>query len=68
MIDFCPFYTNDGSVGLYSKMFNDIFHSADGALTEAYEKFIYPSNIDNLVSQLDIKVLDILPLVLAEIQ
>lgn len=60
MSEFYPYYTKDGSVGLYSKDFNDIYHSATGALTEAYEKFILPSNIEYLLkTKTEIKVLDI---------
>lgn len=60
MYEFHPYFTHDGSVGLYSPEFNDIYHSATGALTEAYEKFVYPSNIDYLIqSKQEIKVLDI---------
>lgn len=60
MYDFHPYFTKDGSVGLYSPEFNDIYHSATGALTEACEKFILPSNIDYLLeSKTEIKVLDI---------
>ena len=59
MSEFQPYFTLDGSVGLYSKGFNDIYHSATGALTEAYEKFIYPVNFDILLKNNDIKVLDI---------
>ncbi len=36
-------FTDDNSVGLYSKNANDIFHSKTGALKEAYEKFYLPS-------------------------
>jgi len=60
MSEFCPYFTNDGSVGLYSGEFNDIYHSATGALTESYEKFIFPSNINFLLNyKKEIKVLDI---------
>ncbi len=59
MYDFHPYYTNDGSVGLYSPEFNDIYHSASGALTEAYEKFILPVDMDNLLNKDSIKILDI---------
>ncbi len=60
MYEFHPYFTHDGSVGLYSPEFNDIYHSATGALTEAYDKFIFPSNIDYLLcSKQEIKVLDI---------
>ena len=48
MTDFHPYFTHDGSVGLYSSQFNDIYHSATGALTEAYEKFILPANLKNI--------------------
>jgi len=59
MSEFQPYFTGDGSVGLYSKEYNDIYHSASGALTEAYEKFIYPINWDALLAHDDIKILDI---------
>ena len=59
MSDFQPYFTNDGSVGLYSQDFDDIYHSASGALTEAYEKFIYPINWEVLLNYDDIKILDI---------
>lgn len=59
MYEFHPYFTNDGSVGLYSPDFNDIYHSATGALTEAYEKFILPVDMKNLLKKDSIKVLDI---------
>ena len=59
MYDFHPYFTNDGSVGLYNKEFNDIYHSADGALTEAFEKFVLPVDIDSLIHKDSIKVLDL---------
>lgn len=59
MYEFHPYFTNDGSVGLYSPEFNDIYHSATGALTEAYEKFILPVDMKNLLKKDSIKVLDI---------
>lgn len=59
MYEFHPYYTNDGSVGLYSPEFNDIYHSATGALTEAYEKFVFPVDFNLLLSKKEIKVLDI---------
>ena len=45
MTDFHPYFTHDGSVPLYTSQFNDIYNSATCALTEAYEKFIYTSEI-----------------------
>ena len=59
MSEFRPYFTNDGSVGLYSEEYDDIYHSASGALTEAYEKFINPINWDNLLLHDDIRILDI---------
>lgn len=60
MYEFYPYFTNDGSVGLYSKSDNDIYHSTYGALTEAYEKFILPSNlIENFKNKSEIRILDI---------
>jgi tRNA U34 5-methylaminomethyl-2-thiouridine-forming methyltransferase MnmC len=59
MYDFHPYFTNDGSVGLYSPDFDDIYHSSTGALTEAYEKFIMPINMDEILKKDSIKILDI---------
>ena len=58
MRDYEPYFTEDGSVGLYSYADKDVYHSKFGALTEAWEKFILPANIDiNNIHEL--KVLDI---------
>lgn len=55
-----PYFTNDGSVGLFSPEADDIYHSTYGALTEAYEKFILPANfLDYLKEKSEIKILDI---------
>ena len=55
-----PYFTNDGSVGLFSPQADDIYHSTYGALSEAYEKFIIPSGIKNFIKEnSEIKVLDI---------
>lgn len=59
MSEFQPYFTNDGSVGLYSAKYDDIYHSATGALTEAYEKFIYPIDWDILLMHDNINILDI---------
>ena len=42
MYKFLPYMTNDLSIGLYDEEVNDIYHSAYGALTEAYDKFTNP--------------------------
>ena len=46
MYELYPYFTNDGSVGLFSPEADDIYHSTYGALSEAYEKFILPANFD----------------------
>jgi len=54
------YFTDDGSVGLYSPDDNDIYHSIYGALSEAYEKFIIPANLQKIFkSNNEIKILDI---------
>ena len=35
--------TDDNSVGLFNNEVNDIYHSKNGALTEARQKFVEPS-------------------------
>ena len=37
------FKTQDGSIGLYDKALDEVFHSKFGAKKEAFEKFIEPS-------------------------
>ena len=60
MQEFYPYFTNDGSPGLYSPKVDDIYHSTHGALTEAYEKFILPANlIEYFEKNNNVKVLDI---------
>lgn len=60
MQELCLYTTNDGSAGLYSPEIDDIYHSACGALTEAYEKFILPAELNYFFTQKDeIKILDI---------
>lgn len=60
MYEFYPYFTNDGSVGLYSPADDDIYHSTYGALSEAYEKFVLPANFDEYFkTHNEIKILDI---------
>lgn len=54
MYRFLPYMTNDFSVGLYCEDANDIYHSAHGALSEAYEKFINPLELKDGIRVLDI--------------
>ena len=48
--------TKDGSIGLYDKSLDEIFHSIYGAKTEAFEKFIQPAKI---IDNKPLKILDI---------
>ena len=60
MYELYPYFTNDGSVGLFSPDADDIYHSTYGALTEAYEKFILPANFHEFFKKnSEIKILDI---------
>ena len=60
MPNYRPYLTDDGSIGLFSGDVDDIFHSRYGALTEAYEKFILPSNLEYyLKNNFELNILDI---------
>ena len=52
-------FTDDNSVGLYSKKVNDIFHSQTGAFKEAYDKFYLPTLVLLKESNSKINLLDI---------
>ena len=58
MRDYEPYFTQDGSIGLYSYSDKDVFHSKFGALTEAWEKFVIPSGLSD-IDKNNIRVLDI---------
>lgn len=58
MRDYEPYFTEDGSIGLYSYADKDVYHSKFGALTEAWEKFILPADLDNFDFE-NLKVLDV---------
>lgn len=60
MYELYPYFTNDGTVGLFSQQDNDIYHSTYGALTESWQKFILPSHLkEHLASNDSVKILDI---------
>lgn len=60
MKDFYPYITNDGSVGLYSPEFDDIYHSTFGAYAESCEKFVLPADVNYYITNFDkINILDI---------
>ena len=55
-----PYLTDDGSIGLFSGDVNDVFHSRYGALSEGYEKFVIPANIQYYLNKKNnLNVLDI---------
>lgn len=56
MNDIETFITQDGSIGLYDKKLDEIFHSKFGAKKEAFEKFVEPCLI---FKNKPIKILDI---------
>ena len=51
--------TNDGSISLRSKYFNESFHSYEGAHKESLNKFLIPSDLDRFSPGKEINVLDI---------
>lgn len=60
MQDLCPYFTNDGTVGLFSKEDDDIYHSTYGAVTESWQKFIIPAKLQDYIATHDsIKILDL---------
>lgn len=60
MYELYPYFTNDGTVGLFSHQEDDIYHSTYGALTESWQKFTLPSHLEEyLASHDDVKILDI---------
>ena len=60
MRDYEFYYTQDGSIGLYSYADDDVYHSKFGAVTEAWEKFVIPSQLSKLINtQEKIRVLDV---------
>ena len=60
MFELYPYFTNDGTVGLFSYEEDDIYHSTYGALTESWQKFTLPSRLEEyLETHDDVKILDI---------
>lgn len=60
MYELHPYFTNDGTVGLFSRQDDDIYHSTYGALTESWQKFIIPSHLREFIEvNSSIKILDI---------
>lgn len=60
MYELYPYFTNDGTVGLFSREDDDIYHSTYGALSESWQKFIIPSGLEEyLQTHNELKILDI---------
>lgn len=60
MYELYPYFTNDGTVGLFSPKFDDIYHSTYGALTESWQKFILPAHLGEYIQwHQKVKILDI---------
>ncbi len=60
MYELYPYFTNDGSVGLFSRQDDDIYHSIYGALSESWQKFILPAHLQEYMLKHDsVKILDI---------
>lgn len=60
MYELYPYFTNDGTVGLFSRQDDDIYHSTYGALTESWQKFILPAHLQEYIAEHEqVKILDI---------
>lgn len=60
MYELYPYFTNDGTVGLFSPQDDDIYHSTYGALTESWQKFVLPAHLEEYINTHDsVKILDI---------
>lgn len=60
MYELYPYFTNDGTVGLFSRQDDDIYHSTYGALTESWQKFILPAHFKEYLNEHEeVKILDI---------
>ncbi len=60
MYELCSYLTNDGTVGFFSPADDDIYHSTYGALSESWQKFIIPSDLEEyLLNHDQVKILDI---------
>lgn len=60
MYELYPHFTNDSSVGLFSRQDDDIYHSTYGALSESWQKFIIPSGLEKYMQEHEsVKILDL---------
>ncbi len=51
--------TDDGSKSLHSNHFNENFHDSNGALKEAYEKYVIPADLYRFKKGVKLNVLDV---------
>jgi len=57
--DLSIYQTDDGSISLHNSIFNEGFHCSTGALQEAQDKFLKPSQLDKFKSSTSIGILDV---------
>lgn len=51
--------TKDGSLTFFSQEFNEAFHSNYGAKQESYQKFVIPTQLQQVAKQGQVKILDV---------
>ena len=59
MADLEPRRTADGSYSLFSAVFGEAFHCADGALREAWESFIAPAELERFPAGRRLQVVEV---------
>jgi tRNA U34 5-methylaminomethyl-2-thiouridine-forming methyltransferase MnmC len=57
--DWSPQPTEDGSFTLFSSEFGELFHSREGAKSEAFQKYVHATDLIEKAQQPQIKLLDI---------
>jgi tRNA U34 5-methylaminomethyl-2-thiouridine-forming methyltransferase MnmC len=57
--DWTPQLTQDGSFTLFSSEFGESFHSREGAKSEAFQKFVHPTDLIRKAQCPQIKLLDV---------
>jgi tRNA U34 5-methylaminomethyl-2-thiouridine-forming methyltransferase MnmC len=57
--DWSPQLTEDGSFTLFSSEFGELFHSREGAKSEAVQKYVHATNLVEKAQQPRLKLLDI---------
>jgi tRNA U34 5-methylaminomethyl-2-thiouridine-forming methyltransferase MnmC len=57
--DWSPQLTEDGSYTLFSSEFGELFHSREGAKSEALQKYVHATDLPEKAQQPQIKILDV---------